>query len=165
MKFRMGFIYGLGGGLLLGLVQFALYYANIRFDYSTQEKLGYSSMLLSLLFMVPAMLAIKRHQQGVLSLRQAWAVGLAATLGAALAYSAGAALLFMDPDYVAHFKELSSEHFEATNPAMAQEMEQQASFLSPGVVFFVIFATVFFMGLLVTAVSSFIVKKEAPAAA
>ncbi len=153
--------YGLyAGGLLvvLGILNWLLIAPN---GYKISEIFGYASMVAALM-MVPAGLKYFRDQvnNGELSFGHGMKIGLGITLITSVIMWIYSALFFiLQGD---KFMEWSKEHLSAEEWEMAQaQMEAMGDvFMSPWFQGFIMFMTVFIIGLLITLVSAIIMKKQ-----
>ena len=157
-------------GVYSGLVMLALFGIAymIGGDFEKQETVGYLSILISLVFVF---LGIKQYRDeignGNITFGKAMQVGLLIVLVPSIVF--GLYNLFyieyLDPDFIENYyadilaemkASLSPEEFEVK--AVEIEAEKEA-FGSPMVQFGAMAVTVFLMGIVVSVISSFVLKK------
>jgi len=158
---------GVYSGLLM-LVLFAVAYF-IGGDFEKQEIIGYLSILISLVFVF---LGIKQYRdeigKGSISFGKAMQVGLLIVLVPSIVF--GLYNLFyieyLDPNFIDNYyaealsqmkASLSPDEFKIKAAALESEKE---AFGSPMVQFGAMAATVFLMGVVVSVISSFVLKND-----
>ena len=159
-------------GLLALLLMLSLFLLSMvafqNFSYSTQEALGYISMLVALSVIY---FAVRHYRDGVnggyITFGRGLLIGLIITQFAAVG-SAIADLIFttaVNPDFITEFRDaelerlrntLSPEEFEK---ASAELLEQIAQLGSPVVLAVLMFATVVILGFIISLLSAFFLKK------
>lgn len=137
-------------------------------SFKIQEVLGYLSIVISLIFVF---FAIKHYRDqvnnGKVSLGKALLIGLLITLFASVAFGVVDALYikYINPDFTDQYLAYTLENLEKTLPKEAYELKkveietQMAAFANPAFSGFVMFATVFMIGIIITLLSDLILKK------
>ena len=155
--------------LLLGLMSISFFTMDHESDFTTQEIIGYSSMIISMVFVY---LGIKQHRDqnlnGSISFGKAFTTGLLIVIFPSVLF--GAFDLFytevINPefftDYQAHYVEqmksqLSEEDFKL---AMIEMEQQMAMFGNPVMQFVLMGGTVYFIGIVASLLSAFILKQK-----
>ena len=161
--------YGLLGGLLICLLFLASWYLMPGLDFTTQEVLGYASMVLALSIVYFGIRHFRdRENSGALSLGEGLRVGLGISLITALCFGLLDVLyvVWLEPDFMDTYYASVLADWEASLPeaeflARKQEMEdQKAMFSSPWVSFLLMFLTVFLIGFIISLLSTFILKRK-----
>ena len=157
-------------GVYSGIFMLALFVIAyfIGGDFGMQEIIGYLSILISLVFVF---LGIKQYRDemgnGNISFGKALQVGLLITLVPAIVFGLYNLFYieFIDPNFIDNYyadalaqqkASLSPEEFKIK---AAEIEEEKASFGSPLIQFGAMASTVFLMGVVVSIISSFILKK------
>lgn len=163
--------FGLFSGIVI-VVLFFLSWMIFRNDteYGIREVFGYASIVISLLFVF---FGIKHYRDkengGRLSFGKGMKVGVLITLVPALMFGLFNALyvVVLNPDfmktYYSHYlaemqKTMTPDKFELARAEMEKEW---AMFSNPVISSFVMFLTVFIIGVIITVISSFILKRNA----
>ncbi|MEZ4777918.1 MAG: DUF4199 domain-containing protein [Flavobacteriaceae bacterium] len=163
--FRYG-IYGFLAGLLLFLI--ALVFLK-NLNYSTQEVLGYTSMLVSLSFVF---FGIKYYRDkengGIVSFGKAFLIGIliSAITGIGVGIMDYIYTTVINPNFAEEYLATSLEMMQQQLPA--QEFETQKALLEQqmkdyggsGFMAFMMFATVVLMGLIISVISAFILQRK-----
>ena len=137
-------------------------------DFAISEAIGYTSILLSLIFVIIGMKQYREDNGGLLSYWKAVKTGLLIAIFPAIAFGLYNLIYveIIDPDFMTKYAEHSinvrtegktAEEAEAIRQAVMQE---QKMFESPVIQFIVMFLTVFVMGTIVSLISAFFVKKS-----
>lgn len=169
------FRYGLYAGFLIVLLvalQFFLVIPNT--DYSTAEVTGYLTIVLSMIFIYFGIRHYRdQHNGGTLSFGEGLKVGLLIALIPAaffgvfdLLYTEWINPAWKDDYYQYQLQQLK----ETAEPALLDEKikkldQQRQSFDSPALLFFLMFATAFVVGAIVTIISALALRKSKPALA
>ncbi len=153
--------------IVLFLIEWAIF--NNK-NYAAQEVMGYASMIIAMLFVF---FGIKHYRDkengGLLSFGQGMKVGVLIVLIPALVYGLFDVLyiLVLNPgfmnDYFNYYlaemqKTMTAQEFEKARASMES---QKAMFSKPVVNFMVMFLTVFVIGMIVTVISSLILRRRA----
>jgi len=137
-------------------------------DLTTQEVLGYASMIIATSV---AYFGIKHYRdndnEGSLSFGQGLKIGLLIVLFPAVLIGVGDVvyITYIDPDWMDNYYAHYLANMKETLPAAefetkAREMQaQKEMFASPLFTFFIMFTTVFVIGLIVSIISSLVLKK------
>jgi hypothetical protein len=138
-------------------------------DYNTQEIIGYAGIILSLVFVF---FGIKHYRDkvgnGTISFGKAMKVGLLICLGPAIMFGLFNVIyiLYIDPTFLDKYygymlTEMKKQVSEAEYQAEAKKLEDaKRMFASPAVQFGVMFLTVYLIGVVITVISSLILKKK-----
>jgi hypothetical protein len=137
-------------------------------DFKVQEILGYLSIVISLTFVF---FAIKHYRDqvnnGIITLGKALVIGLLISLFAAIAFGIVDAIYmkYINPDFTDQYLAYTLENLEKTLPEedfkiKKTEIESQmAAFSNPAMASFVMFTTVFMIGIIISLLSALILKK------
>ncbi|MEZ4874960.1 MAG: DUF4199 domain-containing protein [Flavobacteriaceae bacterium] len=157
-------------GLLTGLVLFAIAFLLLQsMSYSAQEVLGYASMLVSLSFVFFGIKHFRdKENDGKVTFGKAFLVGLLITIltGIGVGIMDYLYTTVINPDFAQEYlsksletmqAQLPAEQFEAQKALLEQQMKEYGG---SGFMAFLMFATVFFMGLIVSVISSLILQRK-----
>ncbi|HEY0680038.1 MAG TPA: DUF4199 domain-containing protein [Chitinophagaceae bacterium] len=161
-------------GLLSSLVIVILFFLAWLFfgsdnNYASQEIVGYASIIVALLFVFFGIKHYRDHEnEGKLSFGQGMKLGVLIVLIPSIAFGLFNVfyVLVLDPQFVEKYyqsqldtmqKTLSAADFEIQRSKMES---QRALFGNPAVNFILMFLTVFIMGVIVTVISSLILKRN-----
>ena len=161
--------YGLYSAITISGLFLLGWFSGKDLDYSTQEAIGYASMVVSLSFVF---FGIKHYRDkennGAVSLGKALLIGVLISLIAALAF--GIVDLFyikyINPDFMTEYYDRTILDMKASLPAeefavKLQEMEAQRElFSSPAMNFIVMFLTVFVIGFIMSLISSLVLQRK-----
>ena len=141
-------------GLILAMVIFlgALYFGQ-ELPYSTQEVLGYTSMIVSLIFVFFGIKHFRdRENEGSVSFGKALIIGLLISLITALGFGIG--------DYI-YTTAINPDFFEEYAAAMrSQGYEGEIPEMTSVLGALVMFATVTILGLIISIISALILQKK-----
>jgi amino acid transporter len=137
-------------------------------SYGAQEVLGYSSMVLSLLFVF---FGIKNYRdqenKGQISFGKALKIGLLITLFAAFGFAIIDFVYtsFINPDFLEQYTQQMSENLTTTysgDELVAKKTKLKSSMeqMSNGFMAFIMFATVILIGFVISLISSLILNKK-----
>lgn len=147
---------------------FALYFLG-NLDYSTQEILGYLSMVISLLFIYPSIKYFRDSENnGSVSFGKAFLLGLIIAVLAGIGFAIIDYLFtaFINPDFLQEYmthqftemqKSLSPEEFEIQKEILQQQME---AYGSSGFMAFLMFATVVLIGIPISLISALLLHRK-----
>lgn len=139
-------------------------------DFVISEIIGYTSILISLIFVVLGMKQYREANGGVISYWNAVKTGLLIALFPAITFGLYN-LLYMeviDPDFMTKYAEYNiSERTVGKTAEEAEEikkavLQEQEMFENPLIQFVVMFLTVFVMGAIISLVSAFFIKRTGP---
>ncbi len=171
MNFKIIYRYGLYSSAFLiatGLLLFFILGPSPEY-YDIGEILGYSSITLSLVFIYFGIRQYRNDQlNGFINFGQATKVGLLIALFPALAFGLYNLVYveFLDPEFMENYYQhqlqsmqntMSSKEFESAKAQMEAEKDM---FMSPITQFFVMFLTVWIIGMIITLISSFSLTKK-----
>lgn len=141
-------------------------------NFEAQEVFGYSSMVISLLFVFFGIKHFRdKENDGVLTFGQGMKVGLMIVLIPALIFGVFDIIYttFLNPGFMERYysaevarmqQSLPASEFQAAKATLDSQKEM---FSTPGVAAFVMFLTVFIIGVIITVISSLILKRSARA--
>ncbi|HAS40123.1 MAG TPA: DUF4199 domain-containing protein [Microscillaceae bacterium] len=173
MMARNILIYGLIGGAVMTILHFAtipLWDKDNNYDLG--EVFGYASMILSLLAVY---LGIKhyrdKYNNGSISFQQGFKVGLSISTVAGMLFSFYVYFFYtkIDPEFMTKYQQHFIEKIEKSKATAEEKAKQiselKATFADPlynnwAFQSFIMFATVFLIGVVVTLLSSGILKKK-----
>jgi len=164
------FRYGIYATLLIVALGGINYFIVAKYaDHSLQEVAGYLTMFLSMIFVF---LGIRHYRDqingGSLSFGQGMKIGVLIVLIPAVCFGFFDLLYtqVLNPGWVDEYYKIMIDQLKANTPAdqltvKLKEMEQQKEFFSnPVLLFLVMAATVFIIGLLVTIISSIALRRS-----
>ncbi len=162
---KFGLLAFLSGFILFGLP----FFLGMGVDYDYGELIGYTAMVLSLLFVY---FGIKHYRDnennGKISFRKTILIGMLITFGSAV----GVALFDyiytsqINPDFASEYLEYSINKMQETLSAeevkvKAAELKQQMEdYGSPGFMAFMMFASVVILGFIITLISGLILQRK-----
>lgn len=138
-------------------------------DYTTQEIIGYASMIVALGFVY---LGIKhfrdRENNGVVSFGQALLIGVLISLFAALAFGILDLIYikYINPDFTAEYYSNTMADLEASLPLAEFEEKrtelesEKALFMNPWFSFLLMSMTVFVIGFIISLISALILQRK-----
>lgn len=161
--------YGLiTAGFLVGFFFLGLAIYGKSDDFTGREVVGYSTMIVSMIFVYFGIKHFRDHVNGgALSFGKGMKMGLLIVLVPAIAFGIFTIIYvtWIDPEHMSRYYEyelsqlkasLSSTEFEAASVKMKEEMEM---FSSPVMSFFVMALTVYLIGVIATVISSLILRR------
>ena len=161
--------YGVYGAITIMALFMASLYAGEGLDYTTQEVIGYASMLISLSFVFFGIKHFRdRVNNGVVSLGKAIVIGLVISLITALAFG------ILDFVYVKYLNPGFMEEYYTNNLAQLQESlpaaefevkkaeleSQKELFMNPVMSFVLMSMTVLVIGFVVSLISGLILQRK-----
>ena len=138
-------------------------------DYGLQEVIGYTSMVVSLVFVFFGIKHFRDHENnGVVSFGKALLIGILITLFAALAFGIIDLIYikYINPDFTAEYyaravEELKSSLSGAELETKLAEMESQKElFMNPYISFLLMSFTVFLIGFIISLISSLLLQRK-----
>lgn len=161
--------YGLYSAITICALALAGWFLGKNLDYSIQEVIGYTGMVVSLLFVFFGIKHFRdKENGGIVSFGKALLIGVLISLIAALAFGILDIIYikYINPefmaDYYAHYVEetkntLTGEELKAT---LAELESQKEMFSSVSVNFFLMFLTVFMIGFIISLISALILQRK-----
>ena len=161
--------FGLYGAITISILFILSLSLGGALDYSTQEIIGYASMVVSLGFVY---LGIKhfrdKENNGVVSFGQAILIGVLITLFASLAFGILDLIYikYINPDFTAEYYSRTISDMEATLPLAefeekrAELESQKALFMNPWFNFGIMAMTVFTIGCIISLISSLLLQRK-----
>lgn len=161
--------YGIKSAIAIVVLFLAGWTLGKNLDFSTQEVIGYASMIVSLSFVY---FGIKHFRDqvnnGALTFKKALAIGLLISLFAAVAFAILDVIYvtFINPDFTQAYyeytlegmrKTLSPEEFETQKKLIESQMEL---FASPAISGIIMFATVMIIGLAISLLSALLLQRK-----
>lgn len=159
-------IYGLATAIILFLLALTL---GKTFDYSTQEIIGYATMVASLSFVYFGIKHFRdKENNGLLSFGKALQIGILISLFAGLGFGIIDYLYttVINPDFASEFlnksletmkNSLSPEEFAAKKAELQQQMQD---FGGSGFMAFIMFATVVVIGFIISLISASLLQNK-----
>ncbi len=157
-------------GLLVAIIFFLLaLWLGKGMSYSSQEILGYVTMIASLSFIF---LGIKHYRDkvnnGIISLGKAFLIGvlISAFVGLGIAIADYLYTTVINPDFATEYLETSLETMKSTLPPEDFEakkvelMQQMEDYGGSGFMAFIMFVTVVLIGLIISLVSGLILQRK-----
>lgn len=139
-------------------------------SYTTQEIIGYSNILISLSFVF---FAIKHYRDnvnnGIISFKKAFIIGILITLIASTMVGIidRFYVAFINPDFMQEYLNYHIEAIESSGLSAAeistqkqQMIDQMELFKNPIIAFSIMFFTVFFIGIIISSLSSLILQRK-----
>ena len=166
--------YGLYGGTLICILFLLSFLLGDGLDFTTQEVIGYASMVISLSLVFFGIRHYRDHQNsGSLRFGTGLRIGLGITLITALMFGLLDVIYvkylnpdFMDSYYSTVLADLKANLPEAEYLERERALEEEkALFMNPWMNFFVMFITVFLIGFVITLISTLALKRKPSAVA
>ncbi len=161
--------YGLYGGTVICVLFLLSLFLADGLDFGTQEVIGYASMVVALSFVYFGIRHFRdRENSGSLSFGTGLKIGLGISLITALMFGILDVIYvkFMNPDFMETYYASVLADLEASLPeseyqerARAMEAEKEL-FTNPLMNFFLMFITVFLIGLIMSILSALILKRK-----
>jgi len=161
--------YGMYGALTICILFFLSWFLGKNMDFSTQEIIGYASMIVSLSFVYFGIRHFRdKENNGHITLRKALWIGVLISLITALAFGILDIIYnkFINPDFVTEYydvtisqieKTLSKEEFKIR---LAEIESQRELFSNPLISFLLMFMTVFVIGFIISLISALILQRK-----
>jgi hypothetical protein len=162
---KFGLLAFLSGFILFGLP----FFLGMGVDYDYGELIGYTAMILSLLFVYFGIKHFRdKENNGKISYRKTILIGMLITFGSAL----GVALFDyiytsqINPDFATEYLEYSINKMQETlsgeelNVKAAELKQQMEDYGSPGFMAFMMFASVVILGFIITLISGLILQRK-----
>lgn len=162
--------YGIYGGITIMALFMVSLYVGEGLDYTTQEIIGYASMLISLSFVF---FGIKHFRDqvnnGVVSLGKAIVIGLAISLITAIAFGLLDFIYvkYINPGFMEEYYTNNLAQLQETLPAAEFEVKkaelesQKELFMNPVMSFVLMSMTVLVIGFVVSLISGLILQRKA----
>ena len=160
--------YGLYGFVAAAVLFFCALTLGENLSYGTQEFIGYSSMVLSLIFVF---FGIKNYRDkennGKISFGKALAIGMLITLFAALGFAIIDFIFtaYINPDFAEQYMTHSMENLEKTYSgeelvAQKEKLNGMKEYMTSSFMALLMFATVLLVGFVISLISSLILNKK-----
>lgn len=162
--------YGLRSAITITVLFLLALTLGKNLDYGMQEVIGYSSMVISLVFVYFGIKHFRDQQNnGVVSFGKALLIGILITLFAALAFGLIDLIYikYINPDFTAEYyarsvEELKNSLSGAELEAKLAKMEAEKDlFMNPMVSFLLMSFTVFLIGFIISLISSLVLQRKA----
>lgn len=161
--------YGLYGAITICVLFLLSWFLGADFDFSTQEIIGYVSMVVALSFVY---FGIKHFRDiennGVLTFKKGLTIGILITLITALAFGIIDVIYveFINPDFMAEYYTTTIEQLKTTVPA--EELQEKltaleaerALFSNPIMSFLMMAVMVFGIGFIISLISALVLKRK-----
>lgn len=161
--------YGLYGAITICVLFLLSWFLGTDFDFSTQEIIGYVSMVVALSFVYFGIKHFRdMENSGIISFKKGLTIGLLISLITALAFGVVDVIYveFINPDFMAEYYTTTSEQLKATVPAeelqeklTALEAEREL-FSSPIMSFIMMAVMVFGIGFIISLISAALLKRK-----
>lgn len=169
--------YGIIAGAVMAVISLVSFSAwGKSMDFDLGEIVGYSSMILSLLAVFLGIRHYRdKHNNGALQFKEGFKIGLSITVVAGVVFAIYVYFFYTEvaPDFMVRYQEFYVEKIQKSK-LPAQEKKQQIDQLKKAMhdplysnwffQSFLMFATVFLIGLLITIIAAFMLKRPAIAA-
>lgn len=161
--------YGIYSAITICLLALAGWYLGKNLDYSIQEIIGYTSMVVSLLFIFFGIKHFRdTENNGVVSFGKALLIGILISLIAALAFGILDVIYikYIDPDFVTEYyshyvEEMRNSLSEAEFKIEFEKLEAQKELFSNTFMnFFLMFATVLIIGFIISLISALVLQRK-----
>lgn len=161
--------YGIYSAITICLLMSISWFLGKSLEYSTQEVIGYASMIVSLLFVFFGIKHFRdQENEGVVSFGKALLIGLLISLLAAFAFGVLDVIyvkyLYPDfmADYYAYYVEEIKNSFtgEELKTKLAELEAQKELFSNIFMSFFLMFITVFMIGFIISLISALILQRK-----
>ena len=161
--------YGIYGAITISVLFLIALYAGKNLSFTAQEVIGYSTMVISLIFVF---FGIKHYRDkennGVVSFGKALAIGVLISLFAAIAFGLLDVIYikFINPDFTAEYyttitEQMKSSLTEAEFEIKIAELEAQKElFSSPLMNFLLMSFTVLIIGFIISLISGLILQRK-----
>ncbi len=161
--------YGVYSAITISTLSLTGWFLGKNLDYSIQEIIGYTSMVVSLLFVF---FGIKHYRDnendGVVSFKKALLIGILISLIAALAFGILDVIYvkFINPDFMAEYythyvEQMRSTLSEAEFKVELEKLEAQKELFSNIFMsFLLMFATVLIIGFIISLLSALILQRK-----
>jgi hypothetical protein len=165
--FRFG-MYGVYTMIIFFLVEW-LIFRNDTKDYGVREIVGWVGIILSTIFVYFGLKYFRdRQNNGNLSFSEGLKLGLLLTLLPSLAFGIiNVVYILLDPHFLDSYYNSQVEQLKNTVPPAELDsklkavQEEKEMFVNPFVQFIVMFLSVFVVGLIITVISTLILKRKA----
>jgi len=163
--------YGLYSAITICVLFLSSWYLAGNLDYSTQEVIGYTSMIISLCFVFFGIKHFRdKENKGLVSFGKALKIGLLISLIAALAFGLLDVIYVkvINPEFATEYYDYYIEQTKLNTPAsdLAAELEkiegQKELFGNPLMSFLIMGMTVFVIGVIISLLSSVILQRKQP---
>ncbi|WP_299529862.1 DUF4199 domain-containing protein [Ulvibacterium sp.] len=161
--------YGLFGSITICVLFLFSWFAFKDADMSTQEVLGYASMIISLSFVYFGIKHFRdKENQGKVTFKKGLTIGIVISLITALAFGVLDLIYvkFINPDFLTEYYEVILNEMEETLPPEEFKLEQakmeaeKQFFADPMMNFLIMFLTVFIIGFIISLISSLILQRK-----
>lgn len=161
--------FGIYGATIGGLIFIVGHYFSRDMDFGTMEIFGYASILASLSFVFFGIKHFRDHiNDGLVSFKNALLIGLAisAIVGVVIGILDIIYVTLINPDFASEYMQyalegmkntLSPEEFEVEKTKL---LEQMKLYESPSFAGFIMFVTVFAIGVVISLISSLILQRK-----
>jgi len=161
--------YGLYGSITICALFLLSWFLGTIFDYSTQEIIGYVSMVVALTFVY---FGIKHYRdienQGVVTFKKGLVIGVLISLVTAFAFGVLDVIYveLLNPDFMAKYYADSAEQLRASLPAneleakLAELEAEKKLFSNPLLSFLMMAVMVFGIGFIISLISALLLKRK-----
>ncbi|WP_299433095.1 DUF4199 domain-containing protein [uncultured Aquimarina sp.] len=162
--------YGIYGAITISVLFLIALYAGKSLSFTAQEVIGYSTMVISLIFVF---FGIKHYRDnennGTVSFGKALAIGVLISLFAAIAFGILDIIYikFINPDFTTEYYATITEQMKSSLPEAEFEVKlaeleaQKELFSSPLMNFLLMSSTVLIIGFIISLISGLILQRKA----
>ncbi|GMN10409.1 hypothetical protein MTsPCn9_31250 [Croceitalea sp. MTPC9] len=161
--------YGIYGAITICILFLLGWFIGENLDYSSQEIIGYASMIVSLSFVFFGIKHFRdKENEGQISFKKAFIIGLLISLITAIAFGLIDVLYIkvLNPNFAADYYANAVETMRNSVPAaefeakLAELESQKEMFSDPFFTFFLMASTVFIIGLIISLISSLVLQRK-----
>ncbi|MEX0288779.1 MAG: DUF4199 domain-containing protein [Flavobacteriaceae bacterium] len=161
--------YGIYGGVAICGLFLLSWFIGGELDYTTQEVIGYASMIVSLSFVYFGVRHFRdKENSGTINFKKALLVGVLISLITALAFGILDVIYvkFINPDFMTEYYDTLIAELRETLPPAEFEIERQKMesqremFSNTFMSFLVMFLTVFVIGFIISLISALLLQRK-----
>lgn len=166
---KTAFRYGLYGALTICVLSLLAWLVGVNLEYTTQEVIGYASMVVSLSFVYFGIKHFRdKENGGKVSFKKALTIGVLISLITALIFGVLDIIYveYINPEFMDDYYNHSIAQMKSTLPtaeyeAKVAELEaQKEMFMNPLFTFMVMGMTVFVIGFIISLVSALLLQRK-----
>lgn len=163
------FKYGLYGSVTISILFLSSWFLGDGLDFSTQEIIGYASMIVSLSFVYFGIKHFRDYENtGNISLKKGLLIGVLISLLTALTFGVLDVIYikFINPDFLTEYYDVAIENMRETlsneefKVKLAEMESEKELFSSTFMSFFIMAMTVFIIGFIVSLLSALLLQRK-----
>lgn len=163
------FKYGLYGSTTISILFLSSWFLGDGLDFSTQEIIGYASMIVSLSFVYFGIKHFRDHENnGHISFKKGLLIGILISLLTALTFGVLDVIYikFINPDFLTEYYDVAIENIRETLSAeefkvkLAEMESEKELFSSTFMSFFIMAMTVFLIGFIISLLSALLLQRK-----